>query len=149
MNRYLWTCLLEVPQSLPELKFPKLITLIMVENPGMLPADAEVIKRSTASSWDSWSLYVTLRCHNASMTARRYVAICMFSHEQLAWAVANDVPTLLDNVGKGESPYPWIVAIFLDILGKQSCLDTTFFPKDNKCWDTKVPSPYPCVLSRR
>ena len=112
MNRFLWTCLLEVPQSLPELKFPKLITLIMVENPGMLPADAEVIKRSTASSWDSWSLYVTLRCHNASMTARRYGAICMFSHEQLAWAVANDVPTLLDNVGKGESPYPWIVAIF-------------------------------------
>ena len=25
----------------------------------------------------------------------------MFSPEQLAWAVANDVPTLLDNVGKG------------------------------------------------
>ena len=27
MNGYLWSCLLEVPRSLPELKFPKLITL--------------------------------------------------------------------------------------------------------------------------
>ena len=27
MNGFLWTCLLEVPQSLPELNFPKLITL--------------------------------------------------------------------------------------------------------------------------